>query len=195
MKWTNIRKIDNFYRKDFDTSPLFLSKRDCKICEYQKELESYLPDVPPDMSEIFGRNSSCAIMTGSPALKQYKYGRLIDQHAVVMRLNLRGMEPTDSYGSKTTHLMVNNGFWNKDDNLHGNLHLITNRKEFVILNYYPLQWSLQYTLEILEFLKTRSHHLNRTFVFDPHVTSEITRIFSVKSKNTLRPTTTVKQGM
>ena len=181
MRW--IKTITISWRKDFRVHPPFLSKRACKICEYQKELESYLPDVHPDMNEIFGKNSSCAIVTGSPALKQYKYGKLIDQHDIVMRLNLRGMEPTDSYGSKTTHMMVNNGFWLEGDKLYQKFDLIKNQKKFVMLNLFSLKLTLKDSLRAVEFFEARNQYLNRTFVLDPQFTLEVTEILQASNND------------
>ena len=130
------------------------------------------------MCEIFGRNSSCAIVTGSPALKQYKYGKLIDQHDIVMRLNRRCMEPTDSYGSKRTHMMVNNGFWLEDDRLYQKISLLKDKKEFVILNIFSWRWLTKDILSLLEFFKTRNQSLNKTLVLDPEFISDVFRTFN-----------------
>ena len=63
------------------------------------------------------------------------------------------MEPTDSYGSKTTHMMVNNGFWLEDDRLYQKISLLKDKKEFVILNIFSWMWLTKDILSLLEFLK------------------------------------------
>ena len=111
-----------------------------------------LPKVPPNVSDVFGANVTCAIVTGSPTLRKYKYGQFIDSFPVVMRFNLHGTDPPSSYGSKTTHRLINKKV-NRE-----NITFVSNLSEKVISKYLD---SLQ---AISKFYLARKQSFNRSYM-------------------------------
>ena len=111
-----------------------------------------LPKVPPNVSDIFGSNVTCAVVTGSPILRRYKYGQFMNSFPVVMRLNLHGTYPSSSYGSKTTHRLINHKV-NRE-----NITFLSNLSEIVISKY---QGSLK---GILSFYLDRKQNSNRSYM-------------------------------
>ena len=132
----------------------------CSLCESSNEtfterelrrkVTALLPTVTPNMSEVFGANVTCAVVTGSPTLHKYKYGQYIDNFPVVMRFNLHGTDPHSSYGSKTTHRLVNVEISRKK------IGFISNVSEIVISKYL---YSLK---NVLKFYLARKQNLNRS---------------------------------
>ena len=122
-------EVKYFWRSTYTLPDIFLSQENCPICNINVSNESkewtvennglieYLPKHSLKIKDIFGQHRNCATVTGAPGLKKLKYGTLIDSFPVVLRLNLHGMHPNKSYGCKSTHMLVNDGLWNKHDRL------------------------------------------------------------------------------
>ena len=111
-----------------------------------------LPKLSPNVSDIFGANVTCAVVTGSPTLRRYKYGQLIDSFPVVMRFNLHGTYPPSMYGSKTTHRLINKKV-NRE-----NVEFISNLSEIVISKY------LDSLKGIFNFYLAKKQNFNRSYM-------------------------------
>ena len=111
-----------------------------------------LSKVSPNISDIFGVNVTCAVVTGSPKLRRYKYGQLIDSFPVVMRFNLHGTYPPSSYGSKTTHRLINQKV-NRE-----NITFVSNLSEIVISKY------LGSLKGIFSFYLARKQNFNQSYM-------------------------------
>ena len=166
----------------------------CYTCSNFTRLHSFIPRHMPAVFKSF--NKPCAIVTGDRRLSKHKFGKFIDSHFLVLRPNLHPLHNKTAYGSKTTHILINTGFWNSHDRLFRKLYMIKNMSEVVIFNHFGQSWSqnkgqrniLNMTLR---FYRTRKDHLNRSFILDPvfikftHLT--FTNIMKKKVKNS--PTT------
>lgn len=155
----------------------FLYHNNCAICDKNKELKDLLSSTKPNISRMFGHNvSSCAVVSGDPALKSYSYGSLIDSFPVVMKLNLRNTTPTKSYGHKATHMFVNDALWNAHDRIYHKFNDVTKAPGIVIFNHFGTDWKLhnpwthgEHSIlrKIVEFLNSRKSKLDTTLVLDP----------------------------
>ncbi|KAM9777183.1 CMP-N-acetylneuraminate-beta-galactosamide-alpha-2,3-sialyltransferase 1-like isoform X2 [Syngnathus typhle] len=86
---------------------------------YQTVVESLLKTFPT-ISKRPERWRKCAVVGNSPNLKGSHYGRLIDSHDMVMRMNQGQIKSyEEDVGTKTTHrLMYPESAQNLDDNTH-----------------------------------------------------------------------------
>ena len=142
---------EDFWDSSFEVIQPFLSQQTCSKCK-TSQLRAMLPKVSPNVSDIFGVNVTCAVVTGSPTLRRYKYGQLIDSFPVVMRFNLHGTYPPSSYGSKTTHRLINKKVNRK------NITFVSNLSEMVISKH------LGSPKEILRFYLARKQNFNRGYM-------------------------------
>ena len=143
-------------KKDFWDSSVkviqpFYSQQTCSECK-TSQLKAMLPEVDPNISDLFGANVTCAVVTGSPTLQGYYYGQFIDSFPVVMRFNLHGTNPPSSYGSKTTHRLINQKVNRK------NITFVSNLSEIVISKY------LKKPEEMLSFYLARKQNFNRSYI-------------------------------
>ena len=141
----------NFWDSSVKIIRPFLSQKTCSKRKKSK-LKAMLPKVPPNVRDVFGANVTCAVVTGSPRLQRYKYGKFIDSFPVVMRFNLHGTNPPSSYGSKTTHRLINLKV-NRE-----NSSFVSNLSEKVISKY------LRSPKERLRFYLVRKQNLKRRFM-------------------------------
>jgi hypothetical protein len=85
--------------------PLELTQQDGRLLEKSLFSRNFVKALPQSRVPRFG---TCAVVGNSPSLKQYNYGKEIDAHDAVLRLNYA---PTAGYeqfvGSKTTIRLVN----------------------------------------------------------------------------------------
>ncbi len=187
---------NDFWDPSFTVARPFLTRSTCSVCDKHPEMNQFVPTTHPDLRGIFGRGSSCAIVTGASELTNYSFGKQIDSHPVVLRLNLRESGPKTSYGNRTTHMMVNEAFWNKGDyRVYNKLHLLRNRTDFVILNHFILdlehpQMHKNHPVykKIIQLYQHRKEHLNRTFVLSGEFTRDTYRAFEIGTKRKVRNT-------
>lgn len=157
-----------------------------------RQLRRYLWLSKWNATGIFGTNSSCAVVTGDRHMEKYKYGADIDSHAVVFRLNLHQSNLTEAFGSKTTHMMVNTGFWNSWDGIYNKLYLLKNLKEFVIFNHFqhdlkveslsPREVILQRHFSIYQcaiVFASRGQFLRRSLILNPYFVQDTYRAFQL----------------
>ncbi len=155
------------------------------MCEQPENavLDAFLREQTLNLTEIFpGSERSCAIVTASPDLKKYKYGKEIDSHPVVIRLNWHQTTPKDkskykvSLGTKITHRMVNNALWSDKEKFYLKLELFTDLEETVIFNHFGDEWNpvdrrigkrIQIAERMVQFLDARKERWNRTLILDP----------------------------
>ncbi len=104
---------DNAYYLSFAKYPeldaMFVSSENVRALKgsqmpSKKAIENYLPKQSPQF-----RYKSCAVIGNGGVLKRYAFGKAIDSHEAVFRLN---QAPVKSYerlvGSKTTYRVLNN---------------------------------------------------------------------------------------
>ena len=178
---SKFNRTDLFWDPSFLVGPLFLDQHSCSVCSISinHHLKELLP-VRVNLSELFpGREKSCAIVTGAKTMLKYKYGAKIDSHPVVLRLNNHQEVPSRSerasFGTKTTHRMINNVFWRskKDRKRHN----FQNMRGTLIMNHFANNWFpfhpgtkwMDLAGASTEFLEMRAErrHLNQSLVLQP----------------------------
>ncbi len=171
-----------FWEPQYSCPPIMLSQDNCPQCIKDAKLKSYLPKTEQKHEDIFGKNASCAVVSSSSDLKNYKYGELIDSHDVILRFNNHDKYknlPKENYGSKKTHMMMHCGIWNKGEKeIYKRFDFFENREEFVIMFHARMYWDMkkhpgklsdsywksQLIPHYNEFYDHRKNHLNKTVV-------------------------------
>ena len=158
-----------------DTIPFpFVLQETCKICNVSGHLASFIPRHFPGTLKL--ANTSCAIVTNEKQLLKYKFGELIDSYKVVMRTNLHKLHHEASYGTKTTHMMINDAMWNRHEKIFGMYHLLIKVSGILIFNHFGSSWKLYNPFardqpnilpKILQVFMTRKDKLNETFILNP----------------------------
>ena len=182
-----------------DTIPFpFVLKESCKICNVNEYLATFIPRHFTETLKL--ANTTCAIVTHEKKLTDYMFGDLIDSHDIVMRFNLHKLHHVESYGRKTTHMMMNDAVWNKHTRFYGKYHLLNEVSGVLIFNHFGFNWKLNNSFNryqhnilprILQFFITRKEKLNETFILDPSFLTFVNFAFESVIKQPLKtlPTT------
>ena len=117
-----------------------------------------------------------------------------------MRTNLHLVHHMQSYGNRTTHMIINDAMWNRHEKIFRKYHLLTNVSGILIFNHYGLNWKLhnpftrdQHNIlkKILQFFNTRKRKLNETFILHPSFLKFVNVAFEQLAKRPVKhlPTT------
>ena len=171
-----------FWEPQYSCPPILLSQENCQQCMKNTKLKSYLPKTEPKHEDVFGKSVSCAVVSSSNDLRNYKYGELIDSHDVILRFNNHDKYknlPKENYGSKKTHMMMHCGIWNgAEKEIFRKFEFFENREEYVIMFHARMYWDMkepkhfgklsekywntQLIPHYTEFYDHRKNHLNKT---------------------------------
>ena len=168
---------------------IFLCQSTCKRCN---EIGVVLPSkCSTETTDVFGEGKTCAIVTGDPCLLNYNFGRLIDSHDVVLRLNMHLCDSPAHCGARTTHMIMNNQHCEVRRGSGTNLNRI-HENITVIFKTFMNDWNCFYDKLngpklIPCFAEVASSKFNPTFTIDPlfiqSATAAFERLSNVEVRN------------